>query len=154
MTLDELLGRGGATSFFTNLDDARSFVQGTINDNPRIVPGEKERLLIIEQEAVEFVFAPLPFGVGFVCSPKNDVGPVNLSNQQFMSECIQNYYLYLRDQFPLITDDERFLSIYDAAVEGVKSVNTSVSKPSDLFNPNRNAYIIGAVLVGFLLLSR
>jgi hypothetical protein len=154
MTLDELLGRGGATSFFTNLDDARAFVQGTINDNPRLVPSEKQRLLIIEEEAVEFVFAPLPFGVGYVCAPKDNIGPVNLSNQQFMNECIQNYYLYLQNQFPLITDDQRFLSIYDAAVDGVEAVNTSVSKPSDLLNPNRNAYIIGAVLLGFLLLSR
>lgn len=154
MTLDDLLGRGGATSFFTNLEDARSFVQGTINDNPRLTPTEKNRLLYLEQEAVEFVFAPLPFGAGYVCASKNTAGPVDLSSQKFERECIQNYYLYLKDQFPLVTDDDRFLSIYDAAVEGVKAVNTSVSKPSDLFKPNKNAYIIGAVILGLLLLRR
>jgi hypothetical protein len=154
MTLDELLGRGGATSFFTNLEDARSFVQGTINNNPRLTPTEKERLLFLEQEAVDFVFSSLPFNTGYVCVSKNLAGPVDISSQKFERECLQNYYLYLQSQFPLVTDDQRFLSIYDSAVEGVKAVNTSVSKPSDLLNPNRNAYIIGAVIIGLLLLRR
>ena len=120
MTLDELLGRGGATTFFTNLDDARAFVQASINDNPRLTPIEKDRLLYLEQEAIDFVFAPLPFNAGYVCAPKDLDGPVDLSSQKFERDCIQNYYLYLKDQFPLVTEDERFLAIYDAAVEGVK----------------------------------
>ena len=154
MTLDELLGRGGATTFFTNLDDARAFVQGTINDNPRLTPIEKERLLFLEQEAVDYVFAPYPFGIGYACATKySAAGPVDLSTQKFMSECIENYYLYLKSQIPLVTDDERFLAIYDAAVEGAKAVNTSVTKPSDVFNWNQNTtLIVGSLVLLFLLM--
>ena len=93
MNLDELLGRGGATSLFTNYEEARSFVQGTINNNPRLTPSEKSRLLQLEQDAVDYVFTNSFYGT--ICAPKNVQGPgeLDLTNQPGpgVRACLVNY---------------------------------------------------------------
>tara|TARA_Y100001938_G_scaffold144526_1_gene219249 strand:- start:755 stop:1237 length:483 start_codon:yes stop_codon:yes gene_type:complete len=160
MTLDELLGRGGATTFFVNYDEAREFVQSSINDNQRLTEDEKRLLLILEEEAVEHVFTETAFGKACRKKDIDYPGKVDLTIQPTagggVRTCLQNYYYYLQDQFPLVTTDQRFLAIFDAAADGVTDVNTSVSKVEDLFKPNRNAYAIGigALLIAFLILRR
>jgi hypothetical protein len=155
-TLDELLGRGGATSFFTNYEEARSFVQDSINNNQRFTPIERTRLLQLEQEAIDYVFTNTFYGT--VCSKKEVTGPgqVDLTIQAGpgVRLCLMNYYYFLQDQFPLVTDDERFLAIFDAAAEGVKDVNTSDSDISDLFKWNKNTSIIAGSIVLLFLLMR
>ena len=156
--LDVLLGRGAPSAFFTNYDEARSFVKNSINNNSRFTPDERIRLLQLEEEANEYVFT---IGwVGTYCRRKDVKGPgdVDLTKQPIAgggaTPCLLNYYLYLQNQFPLVTDDQRFLNIYDAAAEGVRAVNTSVTKPRDLFKWNRNISLIAGAFALLFVLSR
>lgn len=156
--LDVLLGRGAPSAFFTNYDEARSFVKNSINNNSRFTPDERRRLLQLEEEANEYVFT---IGwLGTYCRRKDEKGPgeVDLTKQPIAgggaTPCLLNYYLYLQNQFPLITDDQRFLNIYDAAAEGVKAVNTGVSKPRDLFKWNKNATLIAGAFALLFVLTR
>ena len=156
--LDVLLGRGAPSAFFTNYDEARSFVKNSINNNSRFTPDERIRLLQLEEEANEYVFT---IGwLGTYCRRKDVKGPgdVDLTKQPTSgggaSKCLLNYYLYLQNQFPLVTDDQRFLNIYDAAAEGVRAVNTSVTKPRDLFKWNRNTSLIAGAFALLFVLSR
>ena len=156
--LDVLLGRGAPSAFFTNYDEARSFVKNSINNNSRFTPDERIRLLQLEEEANEYVFT---IGwLGTYCRRKDVKGPgdVDLTKQPIAGggapPCLLNYYLYLQNQFPLVTDDQRFLNIYDAAAEGVRAVNTSVTKPRELFKWNRNTSLIAGAFALLFVLSR
>jgi hypothetical protein len=104
--IDSILGQGGIDSTFTDWNEAQNFVIfTTIQSNPRFDEQTKIKLLDMEQQAYEANFGK------WLLSEKEEIG---------------RYFNYLKNNFPSITDDQRFLSIYDAAAE-VKASEPSVT---------------------------
>lgn len=104
--IDSILGRGALDARFTDWDTARNFVIfDAIVNNPRLSDETKVKLQDIEQEAYE-----------------------TTSGQWLASETqeIGEYYNYLKNNFPSVTNDQRFLAIFDSADE-VKASEPSVS---------------------------
>jgi len=102
----DFIFQGGVDVRFTDWDEARNFVIfDTIVNNPRLDDETKIKLQAVEQDAFE-----------------------EHANKFFQSEKaeIAQYYTYLKNQFPSVTDDERFLAIYDAAAD-VKADESSVN---------------------------
>ena len=100
----DFIFQGAIDENFTDWDSAREFVQYTIVNNPRFDGETKAKLQKIEEDAF-----------------KEHADVIYLTEKAE----IARYYTYLRNQFPSVTDDERFLSIYDAAAE-VKADEPSV----------------------------
>jgi hypothetical protein len=93
--IDELLGQGGLDERFTDWDTARNFVIfDTIVNNPRFDDETKIKLQDMEQDAYAATSGKWT---------------------QSETEEIGRYYNYLKNNFPSITNDQRFLSIFDAA---------------------------------------
>ena len=68
---------------------------------------------------------------------------------------IANYYRYLKNQFPSVTNDAQFLAIYDAAVE-VKADESSVSF-SDITVPKPIKFglpVVALAALTLLILTR
>ena len=104
--VDNLLGRGSLDARFTDWDTARNFVIfDTIVNNPRLTDETKIELQNMEEQAYQ-----------------------STHGQFFKTETteIAEYYNYLKNNFPSITDDKRFLSIFDAA-DSVKAQESSLS---------------------------
>jgi len=103
----DFIFQGGIDERFTDWEQAREFVIfDTIVNNPRLDDETKIKLQDVEQDAFEAH-----------------------ANKFFQSEKaeIAQYYTYLKNQFPSVTNDERFLAIYDAAAN-VKADESSVTK--------------------------
>jgi len=97
--------QGAIDARFTDWDSAREFVIfQTIVNNPRFDDDMKIKLQDVEQAAFDAH-----------------------ANKLFQTEKteIAQYYTYLKNQFPSVTNDERFLAIYDAAAD-VKADQSSV----------------------------
>ena len=130
--IDAALGRAGIDARFTDWDTARNFVIfETIVPNPRLTDEEKVRLQSIEQDAYDM-----------------HSGQILASQTTEIAE----YYNMLRNSFPSVTNDTRFLAIFEAA-DDVKAAQSSVDG-SDFEIP-RNVSM-GIVLVslaglGYLL---
>ncbi len=104
--IDTALGRGGIDARFTDWDTARNFVIfDAIVNNPRLSDETKVKLQDAEQQAYE-----------------NNAGKWLESE----TEEIGRYYNQLRNTFPSITDDARFLAIFEAA-DSVKAAESSVT---------------------------
>ena len=127
--------QGGIDERFTDWDSARQFVIfDTIVNNPRFDADTKVRLQQIEQDAYD---------------------ATNGQITVLESDEIAQYYNYLSNQFPSVTDDERFLAIYDAAVQ-VKADEASVSFsdteiPENVSSAGKKV-LIGVGLYGLFLL--
>ena len=135
--LDELLGQGGIDATFSDWDEARNFVIfKTILNNPRFDDTTSIRLQDMEQDAYEATYGKI------LQTEKSEIAA---------------YFQYLKNNFPSITDDERFLAIYDAAVE-VKADQPSVSLddfevPEPVIGVGQKVLIYGGVVaLAFLLL--
>ncbi len=103
--IDSLFGQGAIDSTFSDWNEARNFVIfQTIINNPRFDDATNIALQDMEQEAYVATSGQL------LKSEKQEIG---------------EYFNYLRNNFPSITDDERFLAIYESAVE-VKAGQSSV----------------------------
>jgi len=103
--IDSLFGQGAIDSPFSDWNEARNFVIfQTIINNPRFDDATNIALQDMEQEAYVATSGQL------LKSEKQEIG---------------EYFNYLRNNFPSITDDERFLAIYESAVE-VKAGQSSV----------------------------
>ena len=124
---DQILGRGGATTFLTNWNDAREFVLNNIDNNPRI---ENERIALyeVEKNAYNNHYDILYSGTGLFDNTR--------------PEDIYEYYLELNRNFPLYTNDIKFLNVFRSVVDASLAVNTDVSNLGDLTKPNRNLFII------------
>ena len=97
--------QGAVDSRFSDWDTAREFVIfDTIVNNPRLDGETKVRLQAIEQDAFD------EHANKFLLSEKAEIA---------------RYYTYLKNQFPSVTSDERFLSIYNAAAN-VKADESSI----------------------------
>lgn len=133
--IDSLLGRGGLDARFTDWDTARNFVIfDTIVNNPRLTDETKIKLQDMEEEAYQ-----------------------STHGQFFKTETteIGEYYNYLKNNFPSITNDERFLAIFDAA-DSVKAGESSVNL-EDIEIPKKVKIGLPVVLglgVGLFLLFR
>ena len=103
--IDSILGQGAIDSTFSDWDEARNFVIfQTIVNNPRFDDETNIALQDMEQQAYDATHGQL------LKTEKQEIG---------------EYFNYLRNNFPSITDDERFLAIYESAVE-VKAGESSV----------------------------
>ncbi|MAB40257.1 MAG: hypothetical protein CL525_14335 [Aequorivita sp.] len=103
--IDSLFGQGAIDSTFSDWSEARNFVIfQTIMNNPRFDDATNIALQDMEEQAYEATSGQL------LKTEKQEIG---------------EYFNYLRNNFPSITDDERFLAIYDSAVE-VKAGESSV----------------------------
>tara|TARA_S200002703_G_scaffold155128_1_gene158885 strand:- start:660 stop:1070 length:411 start_codon:yes stop_codon:yes gene_type:complete len=130
----DFIFQGGIDERFTDWDEARNFVIFTIDENPRFDNQTKTKLQDVEQDAYN-----------------------THANQFFQSEKeeIARYYTYLKNQFPSITNDDRFLAIFDAASE-VKADQSSVGfddiKITDNVKDTQRKFLIGLGLFGVLAL--
>lgn len=131
---DSILGRGALDERFTDWETARSFVIfDTIVNNPRLSDETKVKLQQIEQVAYD-----------------------THHGQWTESETteIARYYNTLRNSFPSVTDDQRFLAIYEAA-DSVKAAESSVGAEDFTIPPTVK---LGGILIalfglGFLALK-
>lgn len=126
----DFIFQGAIDERFTDWDTAREFVIfDTIVNNPRFDAVTKVRLQQIEQDAYD-----------------------EHANKALQSEKteIARYYTYLQNQFPSATDDERFLSIFNAASE-VKADQSSLGL--DDITPDEDTWLtIGILgLAGFTI---
>ena len=93
--IDTLLGQGAIDSTFSDWDEARNFVIiNSIGKNPRFDDETKTALLDMEEQAYQATH-----------------GQIFVSEKQEIGE----YFNYLKNNFPSITDDQRFLAIFEAA---------------------------------------
>ena len=131
--IDELLGQGGLDERFTDWDAARNFVIfDTIVNNPRFDDETKIKLQDMEQDAYAATSGP------WLASETEEIG---------------QYYNYLKNNFPSVTKDERFLSIFDAADE-VKASETQAVDTKDLVEGSqRIGKNIFYVLIGLAALA-
>jgi len=133
--IDDLMGRGGIDSTFTDWNEARNFVIfETIVNNPRFDDATNIALQDMEQEAYEATYGQ------FFASEETEIA---------------QYFQYLRNNFPSITDDERFLSIYQVSVE-VKADEPSIGfddiKIPEGVSSVGKKVLIGVGVYGLLLL--
>ena len=133
--IDSLMGRGGIDSTFTDWNEARNFVifETSVN-NPRFDDATSIALQDMEQQAYDATYGQ------FYASETTEIA---------------QYFQYLRNNFPSITDDERFLSIYQAAVQ-VKADEPSigfddVEIPEGVSSVGKKV-LIGIGLYGLLVL--
>lgn len=136
---DELLGRGAASEFLTNWNAARDFVRNNIKLNPRLDNNQRANLYRIEEEAYDLNYNVIYSGTGLFGETRE---------QQ-----IRGYYEFILKEFPVITNDQRFINVFRSAVGASIAVTTDVSKPEDIFKPNKNLYIIIG-LAALILLTR
>jgi len=102
----DFIFQGGLDERFTDWEEARNFVViDAIGNNPRLSNDTKRKLQDAETKAYE-----------------DNAGKFLLSE----TEEIGRYYNQLRNTFPSITDDQRFLAIFEAADE-VKAGESSVT---------------------------
>ena len=92
--IDTLLGQGAIDSTFSDWDESRNFVINSIGKNPRFDDETKTALLDMEEQAYQATH-----------------GQIFVSEKQEIGE----YFNYLKNNFPSITDDQRFLAIFEAA---------------------------------------
>jgi hypothetical protein len=143
---DELLGRGGASEFLTNWNAARDFVRNNIKLNPRLDDIQRANLYRIEEEAYDLNHS-------YLYSGSIIFDPLAITNVQTREQQIRGYYEFILKEFPVITNDQRFINVFRSAVGASIAVTTDVSKPEDLFKPNKNMYIIIG-LAALILLTR
>lgn len=126
----DFIFQGAVDERFSDWEQAREFVIfDTIVNNPRFDDETKIKLQDVEQDAFEAH-----------------------ANKFFQSEKaeIAQYYTYLKNQFPSVTNDQRFLAIFDAASD-VKADESSV-KLEDFEIPNETKLSLVVVgLAGFTL---
>ena len=126
----DFIFQGGLDERFTDWEEARNFVViDAIGNNPRLSNDTKRKLQDAETQAYE-----------------DNAGKFLLSE----TEEIGRYYNQLRNTFPSITDDQRFLAIFEAADE-VKAGESSVTT-EDIKIPT--AVKIGLVALGAFLIFR
>ena len=127
--------QGGIDARFTDWDSAREFVtEQTINPNPRLDDETKAALRAVEQDAYN------AHANKWLDTEKTEIA---------------NYYRYLKNQFPSVTNDAQFLAIYDAAVE-VKADESSVSF-SDITVPKPIKFglpVVALAALTLLILTR
>ena len=133
--IDTALGRAGLDARFTDWDTARNFVIfETIVPNPRLTDEEKVRLQSIEQDAYDIH-----------------------SGQLLASETteIARYYNMLRNSFPSVTNDTRFLAIFKAA-DNVKAAEPSVGLEDVEIprNVSMGVILVSLAGLGYLLTRR
>jgi hypothetical protein len=133
--IDTALGRAGLDARFTDWDTARNFVIfETIVPNPRLTDEEKVRLQSIEQDAYDIH-----------------------SGQLLASETteIARYYNMLRNSFPSVTNDTRFLAIFEAA-DNVKAAEPSVGLEDVEIprNVSMGVILVSLAGLGYLLTRR
>ena len=130
--LDSLLGQGGIDATFSDWNQARDFVIfQTILPNPRLSDEVKIELQKMEEDAYNLYYGKM------FDSEKTEIG---------------KYFNYLRNNFPSITDDERFLSIYISADE-VQAGEPSVSVFEEVLEPTKdttNKLLIGVGVVALV----
>ncbi len=124
--IDNILGRGGIDSTFSDWNEARNFVIfDTIVNNPRFSDDTKIKLQDVETQAYEVNYGK------WLLSEKEEIA---------------KYFTYLKNQFPSVTSDERFLAIYDSAA------NVRADEPSvgleDLEIPEPVADTTKKLLIG------
>ena len=142
---DELLGRGAASEFLTNWNDARDFVRDNIKLNPRLDDNQRTNLYRIEEEAYDLNHS-------YIYSGTFLFDPLAITNVETKEQQIRGYYEYILKEFPVYTNDQRFLNIFRSAVEASVAVTTNVSSPKDLAKPNLNMLII--IGVAIILITR
>lgn len=126
----DFIFQGGIDERFTDWDEARNFVIfDTIVNNPRLDDETKIKLQAVEQDAFE------AHANKFLQSEKAEIA---------------QYYTYLKNQFPSVTNDERFLAIFDAAAD-VKADESSIDL-KDLEPSNETKLTLAVLgLAGFTL---
>jgi len=127
--VDDIFGRGATDARFTNWDTARNFVFETIVNNPRLSDVEKIELQKIEEAAYQSSSGK------FLESETREIG---------------RYYNYLKNNFPSVTDDARFLAIFEAA-DTVQASAASVTA-DDIEIPKSVAIGLPALVGGALAL--
>lgn len=132
--IDTLLGQGAIDSTFSDWDEARNFVIiNSISKNPRFDDETKTALLDMEEQAYQATH-----------------GQIFVSEKQEIGE----YFNYLKNNFPSITDDQRFLAIFQAA-DSVQAGQSNVGL-DDVEIPTKVAIgvplVIGLGLAVFLLI--
>jgi len=119
----DFIFQGAVDERFSDWDAARQFVIfDTIVNNPRFDGETKVKLQQVEQDAYN--------------------AHANKTLQSEKTE-IARYYTYLRNQFPSVTDDQRFLAIFDAASE-VKADESSIGL--DDITPDDDTWLTLGVL--------
>ena len=132
--INDILGRGAIDPRFTDWDSARDFVIfQAIIPNPRLSDEVKVKLQQIEQQAYD-----------------ENAGKWTLSEK----EEIGRYYNYLKNQFPSVTDDSRFLAIFEVA-DQVKASEPAVGiEDIEVPSPVKwGAVYIALGAIGFLYLT-
>jgi len=129
----DFIFQGGIDERFTDWEEARNFVViDAIGNNPRLSNDTKRKLQDAETKAYE-----------------DNAGKFLLSE----TEEIGRYYNQLRNTFPSITDDQRFLAIFEAADE-VKAGQSSVTS-EDIKDIKIPAGVkIGLLALGAFLIFR
>ena len=128
--IDTIFGQGGIDARFSDWDTARNFVIfDAIVNNPRLDDATKIKLQDMEQDAYEAS-----------------------SGQLFKTETqeIGDYYNYLKNNFPSLTNDAQFLAIFDAA-DQVKAGETQAVDPEDFVAGSKR--FGGVLLVGLFALG-
>ena len=114
--IDSLFGQGGLDERFTDWDTARNFVIfDTIVNNPRFDDETKIKLQDMEQDAYEATSS-------------------NLLQSEI--EEIGRYYNYLKNNFPSVTNDQRFLAIFNAA-DSVQAADSEALDADDLLKQSQ-----------------
>lgn len=133
--LDSILGQGAIDSTFSDWNEARNFVIFTaILQNPRFDDKTSIALQDMEQDAYEATSGQL------LKTEKQEIG---------------EYFNYLKNNFPSVTDDQQFLAIFEAA-DSVKAGQSSVGV-DDIEIPKRVAIglpVLFGLGVGLFLLIR
>lgn len=117
----DILGGGGLSKTFTDWTSARQFVKQTINQNPRISDATKKNLLDAEQKAYEEatkdknVLDYIGDLIDLTPSWFQAQSPIDYYADNREVAQIATYFNLLKKDFPAVTDDQRFLNIYDAA---------------------------------------
>jgi hypothetical protein len=131
----DFIFQGGIDERFTDWDEARNFVIfDTIVNNPRFDDKTKIKLQDVEQNAFE------AHANKFLQSEKAEIA---------------QYYTYLKNQFPSVTNDQRFLAIFNAASD-VKADESSVDL-EDVKIPNDtklNLAVVGLAGLALFMLFR
>jgi len=132
--LDSILGRGAIDSTFSDWNEARNFVIFTaIMQNPRFDDATNIALQDMEQDAYEATYGQL------LKSEKQEIG---------------EYFNYLKNNFPSITDDQQFLAIFEAA-DSVQAGQSDVGL-DDIEIPKKVAFgvpvVVGLGIALFLLI--
>jgi hypothetical protein len=121
--LYDILGGGGLDKTYTDWTSARAFVKSQIRQNPRLWYTAKEQLLVAEEEAYQEATTDrniidwLGDLIDLTPSWFQATSPIDYYTDNRELAQIGFYFDTLKEVFPTITNDSRFLAIFDAASE-------------------------------------